>query len=209
MSEADEPAGDADGQRLTEPHRRAVVLRARGDLAKQRAMSMYRNACRLHERAAQLQDRLGRDELAEAASQRAERARSRHHDAASVGRPTPGGIARLDDNVTSILPYLTSAVPVAAVPVSAVPVAALPMPAQLLGPQPSVRSGAVQLTPAELRLLPLLATHLSFREIGDRLFVSRTTVKTQAMSIYRKLGVSSRSQAVQHGQQLGLLPALP
>ncbi|MGZ4354829.1 MAG: hypothetical protein ACXVZ4_14940, partial [Gaiellaceae bacterium] len=45
---------------------------------------------------------------------------------------------------------------------------------------------ASSLTTAELRLLPLLATHLSFREIGDRLFVSRNTVKTQAISVYRK-----------------------
>jgi LuxR family transcriptional regulator, maltose regulon positive regulatory protein len=53
-------------------------------------------------------------------------------------------------------------------------------------------------------VLPLLATHLSFREIGERLHLSPHTVKTQAMSIYRKLGVSSRSQAVQRAQQLGL-----
>ena len=45
------------------------------------------------------------------------------------------------------------------------------------------------LTRAEFRLLPLLATHLSFREIGDRLYVSRNTIKTQAISVYRKLGV--------------------
>jgi LuxR family transcriptional regulator, maltose regulon positive regulatory protein len=67
--------------------------------------------------------------------------------------------------------------------------------------------GASSLTAAELRLLPLLATHLTFREIGERLHVSPHTVKTQAMSIYRKLGVSSRNQAIQHTQQLGLLPA--
>jgi len=64
--------------------------------------------------------------------------------------------------------------------------------------------GVSSLTPAELRLLPLLATHLSFAEIGERLYVSRHTVKTQAVSIYRKLGASSRSQAVQRAQQLGL-----
>jgi LuxR family transcriptional regulator, maltose regulon positive regulatory protein len=52
------------------------------------------------------------------------------------------------------------------------------------------------LTPAEDRLLPLLATHLSFREIADELHVSRNTVKTQAISIYRKLGVSGRSDAI-------------
>jgi LuxR family maltose regulon positive regulatory protein len=65
--------------------------------------------------------------------------------------------------------------------------------------------GAASLTTAELRVLPLLATHLTFREIGQRLYVSQHTVKTQAMSIYRKLGASSRGQAVQRVQQIGLL----
>jgi LuxR family transcriptional regulator, maltose regulon positive regulatory protein len=62
-----------------------------------------------------------------------------------------------------------------------------------------------RLTDAELRLLPLLATHLSFREIGERLFVSRNTIKTQAISVYRKLRVSSRSDAVEQATELGLL----
>ncbi|WP_456825792.1 LuxR C-terminal-related transcriptional regulator [Cellulomonas sp. P5_E12] len=52
------------------------------------------------------------------------------------------------------------------------------------------------LTPAEVRLMPLLATHLTFPLIAERLGVSRNTVKTQAISTYRKLGVSSRSEAV-------------
>jgi ATP/maltotriose-dependent transcriptional regulator MalT/anti-sigma regulatory factor (Ser/Thr protein kinase) len=65
--------------------------------------------------------------------------------------------------------------------------------------------GTSSLTAAELRLLPLLATHLTFRELAERLQVSPNTVKTQAMSIYRKLGVSSRSQAIHHAQDLGLL----
>ena len=65
--------------------------------------------------------------------------------------------------------------------------------------------GASSLTAAELRLLPLLATHHSFREIGERLHLSPHTVKTQAIAIYRKLGVSSRSQAIQHARDLGLL----
>jgi LuxR family maltose regulon positive regulatory protein len=64
--------------------------------------------------------------------------------------------------------------------------------------------GAWALSTAELRLLPLLPTHLTFAEIGERLSVSQHTVKTQALSIYRKLGVSSRGQAVQRAQQLGL-----
>jgi LuxR family transcriptional regulator, maltose regulon positive regulatory protein len=65
--------------------------------------------------------------------------------------------------------------------------------------------GPSSLTTAELRLLPLLPTHLSFAEIGERLYISRHTVKTQAMSVYRKLGVASRSQAVQRLRELGLL----
>jgi LuxR family maltose regulon positive regulatory protein len=65
--------------------------------------------------------------------------------------------------------------------------------------------GSSSMTAAELRLLPLLQTHLTFRGIGERLHVSPHTVKTQAISIYRKLGVSSRSAAVNQARELGLL----
>ena len=64
------------------------------------------------------------------------------------------------------------------------------------------------LTTAELRLLPLLPTHLSLAEIGERLYVSRHTVKTQAISIYRKFGVSSRSEAIARIHELGLVPSV-
>ncbi len=67
----------------------------------------------------------------------------------------------------------------------------------------AVAVGASSLTAAELRLLPLLSTHLSFREIGERLHLSSNTVKTQAYSVYRKLGVSSRSGAVTRTRELG------
>ncbi len=60
-------------------------------------------------------------------------------------------------------------------------------------------AGGPPLTPAELRLLPYLQTHLTFKQIGERLFVSRNTVSSEVGSIYRKLGVSSRSDAVQRG----------
>ncbi|HEX5858304.1 MAG TPA: LuxR C-terminal-related transcriptional regulator, partial [Microbacterium sp.] len=65
--------------------------------------------------------------------------------------------------------------------------------------------GGPPLTPAELRLLPYLQTHLSIPEIGARLFVSRNTVSTEVGSIYRKLGVSSRSEAVERATAIGLL----
>ena len=64
---------------------------------------------------------------------------------------------------------------------------------------------AMTLTGAELRLLPYLATHLMFPEIASRLFISRNTVKTEAVSIYRKLGVSSRSEAIERAVEVGLL----
>ena len=76
---------------------------------------------------------------------------------------------------------------------------------QLVKAAPTTAPGMSTITSAELRLLPLLATHLSFPEIGNRLFVSRHTVKSQAISIYRKLGVSSRSDAVRRASELGLL----
>jgi LuxR family maltose regulon positive regulatory protein len=69
----------------------------------------------------------------------------------------------------------------------------------------SVMPSASALTAAELRLLPLLATHLSFPQIGEELFVSRNTIKSQAVSIYRKLGVAARSPAVTRARELGLL----
>jgi LuxR family maltose regulon positive regulatory protein len=68
-----------------------------------------------------------------------------------------------------------------------------------------VTAGRPPLSPAELRLLPYLQTHLTIGEIGERLFVSRNTVSSQVASIYRKLGVSSRSDAVRQVISIGLL----
>ena len=65
--------------------------------------------------------------------------------------------------------------------------------------------GASAMTAAELRVLPLLTTHLSFREIGAELFLSPNTIKSQAISIYRKLGAATRGQAVTRARELGLL----
>jgi LuxR family maltose regulon positive regulatory protein len=61
-----------------------------------------------------------------------------------------------------------------------------------------------ELTPAELRLIGFLPTHLSLQEIADRLHLSRPTVKTQVAAIYQKLGVKSRSEAVEIVEQSGL-----
>jgi DNA-binding CsgD family transcriptional regulator len=73
---------------------------------------------------------------------------------------------------------------------------------------PSTAPGKACLAAAELRLLPYLPTYLSFREIGERLSVSPHTVKSQAISVYRKLDVTSRSEAIEHARLLGLLDPL-
>ena len=64
---------------------------------------------------------------------------------------------------------------------------------------------AEQLTTAELRVLQFLPTHLSFPEIADELYVSRNTVKTHVRAVYRKLTATSRSEAVDHARDAGLL----
>jgi LuxR family transcriptional regulator, maltose regulon positive regulatory protein len=79
--------------------------------------------------------------------------------------------------------------------------------------QPSKASsalcGASTLTGSEVRLLPILSTSLTFKEIGSRLFPSQHAVKTQAILIYGKLGASSRGEAVEHAIDLELLEPFP
>jgi LuxR family maltose regulon positive regulatory protein len=77
--------------------------------------------------------------------------------------------------------------------------------AQLARERGSSVPGASALTAAELRLLPLLPTHLSFPEIAAEMVLSRHTIKSEANAIYRKLGASTRSQAVARSRELGLL----
>jgi LuxR family transcriptional regulator, maltose regulon positive regulatory protein len=67
--------------------------------------------------------------------------------------------------------------------------------------------GPSSLTTAELRVLALMPTHLSFREMGRRLHVSANTIKTHAHAVYRKLDVCSRSEAVVRARATGLLDA--
>ncbi|MFP1154307.1 LuxR C-terminal-related transcriptional regulator [Mycobacterium sherrisii] len=75
------------------------------------------------------------------------------------------------------------------------------------GAAPHVDSCVVgeELTPKELEVLRLLATRLSRREIGARLYVSLNTVKTHQRAVYRKLGVAHRGAAVSRARELGLL----
>jgi LuxR family transcriptional regulator, maltose regulon positive regulatory protein len=62
-----------------------------------------------------------------------------------------------------------------------------------------------ELSERELAVLRLLPTGLSQREIGAELYVSLNTVKTHSRGIFRKLGVTTRDQAVQRARQIGLL----
>jgi DNA-binding CsgD family transcriptional regulator len=69
-----------------------------------------------------------------------------------------------------------------------------------------VQLDALGITPRELEILSLIAQGLSNREIAGRLFVSENTVKTHCSRAFDKLGARRRTQAVQLGKQLGILP---
>jgi LuxR family transcriptional regulator, maltose regulon positive regulatory protein len=69
----------------------------------------------------------------------------------------------------------------------------------------SLPYGPSSLTTAELRVLHFLPTNLTLTEIAQRLYVSRNTAKTHAAAVYRKLGVSSRGEAVELARSVGLL----
>ncbi|MGX7677500.1 ANTAR domain-containing protein [Jatrophihabitans sp. DSM 45814] len=74
-----------------------------------------------------------------------------------------------------------------------------------LNGQPMHTLGASTLTAAELRILPLLSTHLTLSQVAARLNLSRSTIKSHVESIYRKLHVHSRAEAVAGAQELGLI----
>ncbi len=67
------------------------------------------------------------------------------------------------------------------------------------------RSQSEPVSPAELRVLELLPTHLSVGQMAERLCVSTNTVKSHSKALYRKLGVGSRAEAVDEARALGLL----
>jgi LuxR family maltose regulon positive regulatory protein len=74
----------------------------------------------------------------------------------------------------------------------------------------SAGAWAVNLTAAELRLLPYLATYLTFPEIASRLFITSHTVRSEAKAIYRKLDATSRAEAIDRAVEVGLLePMFP
>jgi LuxR family maltose regulon positive regulatory protein len=70
---------------------------------------------------------------------------------------------------------------------------------------PTRSPASEELTDRELAVLRLLPTKLSLREIGSAQYVSLNTVKSHVKSIYRKLGASSRQEAVERARELGLV----
>lgn len=64
----------------------------------------------------------------------------------------------------------------------------------------------LSITRRELEILELIANGMSNREIADKLFVSENTVKTHSSRLFDKLSAKRRTQAVQIGKELGLIP---
>jgi two-component system, NarL family, response regulator LiaR len=68
------------------------------------------------------------------------------------------------------------------------------------------RLAELGITRRELEILELIAGGLSNREIAEKLFVSENTVKTHSSRLFDKLSAKRRTQAVQMGKELGLIP---
>jgi DNA-binding CsgD family transcriptional regulator len=81
----------------------------------------------------------------------------------------------------------------------------VPAEAPLFAPN-AARQQTLGITARELEILTLVARGHSNREIATQLFVSENTVKTHCARAFDKLGAARRTQAVQRGKELGLLP---
>ena len=86
----------------------------------------------------------------------------------------------------------------------------VPVPAEVRAPGPfspdRTQQKTLGITERELEVLALVAEGFSHREIAARLFVSENTIKTHCARTFDKLGAARRTQAVQRGKELGLLP---
>jgi two-component system, NarL family, response regulator LiaR len=80
----------------------------------------------------------------------------------------------------------------------------VPAPANFVRDQQKLE--ALGITPRELEILELIAQGLSNKEIATRVFVSENTVKTHSSRVFDKLGARRRTQAVQLGKELRLIP---
>ena len=80
----------------------------------------------------------------------------------------------------------------------------VPAPAEFVRDESKLES--LGITPRELEILELIAQGLSNKEIAERAFVSENTVKTHSSRVFDKLGAKRRTQAVQLGKELRLIP---
>jgi len=80
----------------------------------------------------------------------------------------------------------------------------VPAPVNFVRDQSKLES--LGITPRELEVLELIAAGLSNKEIAARVYVSENTVKTHSSRVFDKLGARRRTQAVQLGKELGLIP---
>jgi DNA-binding CsgD family transcriptional regulator len=80
------------------------------------------------------------------------------------------------------------------------------VPAPLSFVRDESKLASLGITPRELEILQLIAEGLSNKEIAERAFVSENTVKTHSSRLFEKLGARRRTQAVQLGKELRLIP---
>jgi len=80
----------------------------------------------------------------------------------------------------------------------------VPAPVNFVRDQSKLHS--LGITPRELEILELIAAGLSNKEIATRVYVSENTVKTHSSRVFDKLGARRRTQAVQLGKELRLIP---
>jgi LuxR family maltose regulon positive regulatory protein len=71
--------------------------------------------------------------------------------------------------------------------------------------RPAATQPAALLTDSELAVLRFLPSHMTNQEIAESLFLSINTIKTHLSSVYRKLGVANRRQAIAQGRRLEML----
>ena len=80
----------------------------------------------------------------------------------------------------------------------------VPTPSEFVRDESKLES--LGITPRELEILELIAAGLSNKEIAERVYVSENTVKTHSSRVFDKLGARRRTQAVQMGKELKLIP---
>jgi LuxR family maltose regulon positive regulatory protein len=163
---------------------RGKLLELRGDLAA--AESAYTHAAILARRGGRRPDLT----LALISLARLKRRAGDHAEARSLAREAREALAACPDPgvLSELLARTERSLQLASAPASA-----------------PVLAADLELSERELTLLRLLAGELSQREIGSELFISLNTVKGHVRSIFRKLGVNSRADAVARGRELGLL----